>query len=58
MSDFKKQVRHALIDKDSNMTELSNELGISQSYVSDILAGKRSNQRQIDRIKKHLDIKE
>ena len=40
------------------MTELSKELGISLSYLSDILAGKRNNQEQIDRIKKYLDIKD
>lgn len=58
MSDLKKQVKIALIHKDSNMTELSKELGISLSYLSDILAGKRNNQEQIDRIKKYLDIKD
>lgn len=37
MSEFEKQVRHALIDRDMTMTDLANELGITISYVSDLL---------------------
>lgn len=36
MSEFEKQVRHALIDRDMTMTDLANELGITISYVSDL----------------------
>lgn len=43
MSEFEKQVRHALIDRDMTMTDLANELGITISYVSDLLKGKRTN---------------
>lgn len=39
MSEFEKQVRHALIDRDMTMTDLANELGITISYVSDLLKG-------------------
>lgn len=51
MSEFEKQVRHALIDRDMTMTDLANELGITISYVSDLLKGKRTNQEQLQRIK-------
>ena len=55
MSEFEKQVRHALIDRDMTMTDLANELGITISYVSDLLKGKRTNQEQLQRIKdQHL----
>lgn len=52
----KKQVRHALIDRDMTMTDLANELGITISYVSDLLKGKRTNQEQLQRIKEFLEI--
>ena len=54
MSEFEKQVRHALIDRDMTMTDLANELGITISYVSDLLKGKRTNQEQLQRIKSSL----
>lgn len=56
MSEFEKQVRHALIDRDMTMTDLANELGITISYVSDLLKGKRTNQGQLQRIKEFLEI--
>lgn len=56
MSEFKKAVRHALIDRDMTMTDLANELGISVSYVSDLLKRKRENQEQLQRIKDFLGI--
>ena len=56
MSEFEKQVRHALIDRDMTMTDLANELGISVSYVSDLVKKKRENQEQLQRIKDFLGI--
>ena len=56
MSEFEKQVRHSLIDRDMTMTDLANELGITISYVSDLLKGKRSNQEWIDKIKDYLNL--
>lgn len=56
MSEFEKQVRHALIDRDMTMTDLANELGITISYVSDLLKGKRTNQEQLQRIKEVFDL--
>ena len=51
MSDFEKEVKHALIDKNMTMSDLASNLGISTSYVSDLLKNKRGNERQIQRIR-------
>ena len=56
MSDFKKQVRIKLIERDMNMGELAKELGITHSYLSELLNGTRTNQDQINRIKEYLEI--
>lgn len=56
MSDFEKAVRHALIDHDMTMTDLAKKLGISNSYVCDLIKGKRENQEQLQRIKDFLGI--
>lgn len=58
MSEFEKQVRKALIDRDMTITDLAAELGITVSYVHDILTGKRTPDHQIQRIKEILDLKE
>ena len=58
MSDFEKKVKHALIDKNMNMSDLASNLGISTSYVSDLLKNKRGNEKQIQRIKDFLNISE
>ena len=41
MSDFEKDVRHALIDKGMSMSDLATELGVTASYVYDIVNGNR-----------------
>ena len=41
MSDFEKEVRKTLIDKGMSMSDLASELGVSASYVYDILSGRR-----------------
>ncbi len=58
MSDFKKQVRIELIHKGMTMKDLADEMGISVSYLSELLNGTRTNQAQIDKIKYLLDIDE
>lgn len=58
MSDFEKEVKHALIDKNMTMSDLASNLGISISYVSDLLKNKRGNEKQIQRIKDFLNISE
>ena len=58
MSDFEKEVKHAVIDKNMTMSDLASNLGISTSYVSDLLKNKRGNERQIQRIRDFLNISE
>lgn len=56
MSEFEKQVKIALIQKNMTMGDLAEQLGITISYVSDLLKGKRTNQVQIDRIREFLNL--
>lgn len=56
MSEFEKQVKIALIGKCMTMGDLAEQLGISLSYVSDLLKGKRNSQEQIQRIKDFLGL--
>lgn len=58
MSDFKKQVRIELIHKGMTMKDLADEMGISVSYLSELLNGTRTNRAQLDKIKYLLDIDE
>lgn len=58
MSDFKKQVRIELIHKGMTMKDLADEMGISVSYLSELLNGTRTNQAQLAKIKYLLDIDE
>ncbi|WP_075201856.1 helix-turn-helix transcriptional regulator [Floricoccus tropicus] len=50
------QVRVELVQKNMTQADLAKALGISQSYLSDILKGKRSSEKQIELIKKVLNI--
>lgn len=56
MLEFEKQVKKALIDRDMTMTDLAKALGITISYVSDLIKNKRKNQTQIARIKDFLNL--
>lgn len=56
MSEFEKQVKKALIDRNMTMGDLGEALGISLSYVSDLIKGKRNNEVQIERIKNFLNL--
>ena len=56
MSEFEKEVKKALIDKDMTMGDLAEILGITLSYVSDLIKGKRTNKEQIQKIRDVLDI--
>lgn len=57
MLDFKKKVKIALIERDSTMRELAEELGISISYLSDLVNGKRHSIERLNDIKKYLNLK-
>ena len=55
---FGKEVRKALIDKDMKLSNLAEQLGISQPYLTDILNGSRKGTKQKKEICKLLSIKE
>lgn len=55
---FEKQVRHALIDRNMNMKDLAEELGITVSYLYDIMTGARKAEHQKQRIREFLDIEQ
>lgn len=56
MSEFEKQVRHALIDKGMTLTELAGELDISISYLYELMKGTRKNEDQKAKIRQVLGI--
>lgn len=56
MSEFEKQVRHALIDNNMTMKGLAEQLGLSVSYVYEIIKGTRNSDEQKARIKQMLGI--
>ena len=58
MSEFEKQVRHALIDHNMSMKELAEQLEISIAYLYDILNGARKAEHQKDRIRELLSIED
>ena len=58
MSEFERQVRHALIDRDMSLTDLAEELGISVSYVYEIIHGTRKAEDQKARIRQYLNLTE
>lgn len=56
MSEFEKAVKKALIDHEMTMQDLADVLGITVSYVSDLIKGKRSNTLQIAKICSFLGV--
>lgn len=56
MSEWEKQVRKALIDKDMTISDLASELQISVSYLYEILKGTRKSDEQKQRIKNLLGL--
>lgn len=56
MSEFEKQVRHALIDHNMSMKELAEQLEITVSYLYDIITGSRKAEHQKQRIRQLLSI--
>lgn len=57
MSTFEKQVRKALIDRDMTAADLAQALGVTPSYISDILKGSRKADAQRARIMEYLALK-
>ncbi len=56
MSEFEKAVKIALIERNMTMQDLADALGITISYVSDLIKEKRNNEKQIKRIKDFLNL--
>lgn len=56
MSDFEKQVRIALIQQGKSLTNLASELGISVSYLYEIIRGTRKAEEQKQRIRNLLGL--
>lgn len=57
--DLSIKVRVKLVEKDLTMTQLAKELGMSATYLSDIINGKKDGpkaQEHIKRIKKILNV--
>ncbi|WP_198021075.1 helix-turn-helix domain-containing protein [Peptostreptococcus sp. MV1] len=54
--DFKIKVRTALLEQNKSMKQLSEELGISQAYLSDIVNGNRKADHYRERIMNILKI--
>lgn len=58
MNEFEKAVRKALIDKDMNLTDLADAIGISLTYLYDILNGNRKAEHQKKKIIEILELQE
>ena len=56
MTDFEKEVRHALIDRNMTAADMCRELGIFQSYMSDILKGYRPAKKMREKIVNYLGL--
>lgn len=54
---WSKDVKKTLIDKDMNVTELSEDIGITREYVSRVVNGTVYAPEIAARISKRLDIK-
>lgn len=56
MSEFEKQVRIALIQQGKNLSSLASELGISVSYLYEIIRGTRKAEEQKQKIRTLLGL--
>ena len=56
MTEFKKQVKKRLIDKELSVKELAKQCGVSYVYLYDLLNGNRKGSPTLLKIKKILDI--
>jgi transcriptional regulator with XRE-family HTH domain len=50
------EVKKRLIDLNMTQRELSNDIGVSENYLTDILNGRRSGKKYISLILKRLDM--
>ena len=58
MNEFEKAVRKKLIDKDMKLTDLANHLGISLTYLYDILNNNRKAEHQKKKIIEILELQD
>ena len=58
MNEFEKAVRKALIDRDMKLTDLADAIGISLTYLYDILNENRKAEHQKKRIIEILELQE
>lgn len=56
MSNFGKEVRKAMIDKDIKLKDLAKEIGVSISYISDILNDNRNGSKYKIKIAEYLGL--
>lgn len=56
MSEFEKAVRKTLIDRDMKLTDLADQLGISLTYLYDILNENRKAEHQKKKIIEILEL--
>ncbi len=56
MNNFEKAVRKALIDREMKLTDLTNALGISLTYLYDIMNGSRKAEHQKKKIIEILEL--
>lgn len=58
MNEFEKAVRKALIDHDMKLSDLAEQLGISLTYLYDILNGNRKAEHQKKKIIEILELED
>ena len=58
MDEFEKAVRKALIDREMRLGDLAEQLGISISYLYDILSGNRKAEHQKKKIFDILELED
>ena len=58
MNEFEKTVRKTLIDRDMKLTDLAEAVGISLTYLYDILNGNRKAEHQKKKIIEILELED
>lgn len=58
MSDFTKEAKKAMIDLDLTYDQVADVMGISKSYLSDLINGNRKSKERLDELKKILQLEE
>lgn len=56
MSEFEKQVKIAMIQKEMTMLSVAKQMGVSVSYVCELIKGTRKNETRLSEMKEILGI--